>query len=225
MKRWLGYIQYFFFLGFNWNFPLAIFIVRREISGERKYNHFVSGTDDLKDSVGEADRQHASIYQPINFYTAEKLFEQIPSSYKKTAILDAGSGKGRVLAMAAYAGFTAIYGFDISADMCLQATQSLQDIQKQFPKTHFDITVANANEYDVPDDVGVIFLFNPFDGLVMQDFIAQVMLSLRRKSRNLLVLYANPVHKSNWTKEGFTEVYAFQKMKWLEGVVLLYQQK
>jgi len=83
----------------------------------------------------------------------------------------------------------------------------------------------NADEYVVPTDVGVLFLFNPFDHIIMEAFIQNVQQSLLLKPRPLKVLYANPVCKKTWLAHGFEETYHFKKMGLIEGSVFSYLPK
>ena len=46
--------------------------------------------------------------------------------------------------------------------------------------------------YDVPDDVGAVYLFNPFFGDVMQGAMRQVIASYDRRPRRLRIIYAFP---------------------------------
>jgi hypothetical protein len=75
--------------------------------------------------------------------------------------------------------------------------------------------------YTIPETVGVIFLFNPFDHVIMEEFIAKVEDSLRRKQRPLKILYANPQCKQQWLDAGFEETDSFVKMNFLKGSVLV----
>jgi len=225
MNSTLAYIRYFFYLAWHWSFPLALFIVRREIKGEKLYNHFSTGIDDLTNSVSENDRLHASLYQPVNFYTAEKLFKLLPKDCPKQAILDGGCGKGRALAIAAHFGYKRLYGFDISAEMVMYANSSLSHLFSVDPELSVELEVADAANYIVPDAVDTIFLFNPFDAFIMRPFISRVKESLIRSPRKLWILYANPVHKDLWIGAGFLETNHFIKMHWLEGSILFYQSK
>jgi hypothetical protein len=68
--------------------------------------------------------------------------------------------------------------------------------------------------------VGVIFLFNPFDSIVMEEFIQKVFESLERKNRPLKILYANPQCKQQWLDAGFKEIASFTKLRYLQGSVL-----
>jgi SAM-dependent methyltransferase len=136
-----------------------------------------------------------------------------------------GCGKGRVLAMAAHHGFGQVYGFDLSAPLCTESQKLALEMETIFPQCFIQVDCKNADEYEVPTDVGVLFLFNPFDQIIMEAFVQNVMQSLHLKPRPLKVLYANPVCKKTWLDQGFIETYHFKKMTYLEGSVLSYLPK
>ncbi len=195
-------------------------MIRHEIRGEKKYGLQTTGTDDLIKSVSEKDRKHASIYQPINYYIAELLFERLSTSQKQTGFLDAGCGKGRVMAMALYSGFRKVSGFDISPEMCYDALNNLEALDHKYPDAEWDVDCVDAVKYPIDPATGVIFLFNPFDEVIMKSFIQQVMKSLAHHPRPMTILYANPQCKKLWLQAGFIEIFHAQKMNWLEGSVL-----
>lgn len=196
-------------------------MIRREIRGEKKYQLRTTGIDDLSSSLSLADREHASIYQPVNFYTAEKLFGHIDADDLSGTFMDVGCGKGRVLAIAAAYGFREIIGIDLSPMLCHQAVQLAEDIEERNPGTSVIIECEDAREYIIPDDVSVLFLFNPFDEFVMKDFLERVSQTLQENPRRVKVLYANPQGKQLWLDAGFREINSFSKMKYLEGCVLV----
>lgn len=74
MKRLVQYISYFFYIGANWNFRLAFFIIKHEVRGERKYNLNTCTINNLKTSVAKPLLRHASIYQPVNFFYCRMAF-------------------------------------------------------------------------------------------------------------------------------------------------------
>ncbi len=222
---WLHYLRYFLFLAWNWNLRLALFITRHEITGEKKYGIRTTGVDYLPSHLSEDELEHVSIYQPVNFYTAENLFGQLTFSDKQLGLLDVGCGKGRVLAMAAAQGFRHIYGFDFSPDLCADAALLSSQLQTKHTDLVIDLECAHAENYFVPDDTGVIFLFNPFDHVIMKHFVHHVMESLTRNPRVMKVLYANPVCKELWLDAGFKEVFHFKKLKYLEGSIFEFQPK
>ena len=216
----MRYLMYFFYLEWYWGFRLAHFIIRHEISGEKKYGIRTIGHDNLWGAVSAEDRMHVSIYEPLNYYTSSMLFNFLQPADFTSTLLDVGCGKGRLLAMGAAYGFSDIIGIDISKKLCDTANQVCRGIKTRYPGISISIECSDARHYRIPDAVGVIFLFNPFDSVVMEKFIQKVFESLERKNRPLKILYANPQCKQQWLDAGFKEIASFVKLRYLQGSVL-----
>ena len=105
-------LGYFFYLAWNWSVRLAFFIIRHEIRGEKKYGVHTVGIDDLTGSISKKKRLHASIYQPVNYYTAETLFEELFLEDVEGTLLDLGCGKGRIFGVGAAYDFKKIIGVE-----------------------------------------------------------------------------------------------------------------
>jgi SAM-dependent methyltransferase len=223
--KWWSYIKYAGYLAWHWNPKLALFVTWHEIKGEQQYKSHTVGIDDLKDSLTPSDWLHANYYQPVNFFTAEKLMDQLSTADRLSTFLDAGCGKGRMLAVAAKYGFQRIAGFDLSEKMVAAAIQNKLSLQPHYPSAAFHIQMAHAKTFEIPPEVGVIFLFNPFDNTVMRPFVQQVLRSLHMHPRAMKILYANPVCISTWVEAGFEEIFHFKKLQYLEGSVLVYVPK
>ena len=116
------YLQYFFFLGLNWNWRIAFNILSQEIKGEKKYCINTTGADDLKTlSKKGIDISHATIYMPISYSLLENIFRELPTTQKKH-FLDIGCGKGRAICLAAHNGYKKITGIDFSIQLVSVAT-------------------------------------------------------------------------------------------------------
>jgi SAM-dependent methyltransferase len=216
----MRYLLYFFYLEWYWGFRLARFIIRYEISGEKKYGIHTLGLRDLPRALSFEDRKHFSKYEPLNYYTSGRLLNYLQPADFHTGFLDVGCGKGRLMAMAAAYGFSDITGIEFSKKLCDTCARVLMSIKGKYPNTSFDIEYADARYYSIPESVGVIFLFNPFDADVMSEFIKRVFESLERKNRPLKILYANPQCKQLWLDAGFIETASFVKLRYLQGSVL-----
>jgi len=216
----MRYLLYFIYIGWHWGLSLAYFIIRHEIRGEKKYGIRTIGIDNLSGILSDEDRKHVGLYEPVNYYTATRLFEYLEAADLKTTLLDVGCGKGRVLAMGAAYGFTDIIGIDFSRKLCSDAANAYKVIKNKYPNTSITIECVDARYYCIPDTVGVIFLFNPFDVVFMDQLIKKVTESIGRKGRPLKILYANPQCKQQWQDAGFIEIASFVKLKYLHGSVL-----
>jgi SAM-dependent methyltransferase len=216
----MRYLLYFFYIAWYWGLDLAIFIIRHEVKGEQKYGIRTIGLDKLPETVPDIERKHFSLYEPVNYYSLTTLFDHLTAPDIKTSLLDVGCGRGRVLAVGAAYGFRDMVGIDFSEKLCEQARAIMEGVKEVYPGLTVTITCADARDYDIPDTVGVIFLFNPFDDLVMESFIDKVFESLYRRERPIKVLYANPQFKELWLNAGFKETGSFLRKKYLKGSVL-----
>jgi SAM-dependent methyltransferase len=218
--KFFTYINYFYFLLDNWDLKIAWYMIRQEIRGEHKYGINTTGADELQklDEMG-IDTTHATIYMPVSFLLMEEILRQLPST-ARNHFLDLGCGKGRALCMAAHHGFKRVTGLDFFKDLCEIAKANLALTKRKIPA--FDSTVINndAFYYEIPDDVDCIFLFNPFDEIVMSAVVNNIYESLQDNPRSIDIIYVNPLHKYQFLKAGYKATWYSKKMKYIEAVIL-----
>jgi SAM-dependent methyltransferase len=216
----MKYLAYFFYLATNWNISIAWHIIRNEIKGENKYGIDTTGKDDLKSlEEKDIDIENATIYMPASYDLLEKIFTQI-SPKKLNHFLDIGCGKGRALCVAAHYGCKKVTGIDFSKELCVAAEQNLTQTKKQIPNLNYKIYNNDAFYFDIPNDVDCIFLFNPFNDVILSGVVENISISLEEAPRKLTVVYVNPLHKEFFTSNGFKTVYHHQEMKYLEVCIL-----
>lgn len=195
-------------------------LIRDEIRGEKKYTINTTGADDLKKLKKKGiDISHATMYMPVSYKLLEEALQQIPVN-NKNHFLDIGCGKGRAMCVAANYGFYQIYGIDFSRDFCNAAETNLSLVKQKIPSLDFLVTEADAAITNIPDDVDLIFLFNPFDEVIMKKVIANIKVSMSKNPRDLNIIYANPLYKKLFTSNGFSETYYSKKMKYFEISIL-----
>lgn len=214
------HIQYFFYIGTNWNWYIALVVIRHEIKGEKKYGINTTGADELKKLKKKGiDISHATMYMPVSYQLLEQTLLQIPNNTKKH-FLDIGCGKGRAMCVAAHYGFKKISGIDFSKEFCDAATVNLQQTKEKLPELHFSVVEGDAAVIVIPEDVDCIFLFNPFDETVMKKVVQHIKTSISRKPREINVIYANPLYKKLFTENGFSETYYRKNLKYFEISIL-----
>lgn len=222
MKAW-AYIKYFFYLAYNWNISIARHVLRNEMKGEKKYGINTTGADELKSLAKKGiDTTHATIYMPVSYDLLEEIFEQLkqlPHAPLKH-FLDIGCGKGRALCVAAHYSFTQITGVDFAKDLIYAAEENLAITKQQLPAIDYELYNNDAFYFEIPDDVDCIFLFNPFDEVVMSGVVYNILESLKESPRIIAVIYVNALHKEAFTIAGFKEVYYKKSMKYLEVSIL-----
>ena len=216
----IRYLQYFFYLGINWNFKIAYHILLHEIKGENKYGINTTGSDELhKTNAAGTDISHATIYMPASYILLEDVFKQLPTNPSKHFV-DIGCGKGRALCVAAHHGFKKVTGVDFSKEFCANATDNLIITKKIFPSFNFSVINKDASLFDIPDNADCIFFFNPFDLFIMNKVAKKIKESYVRKPRTIYIIYLNPLYKNELLNIGFKEIYYTIKMKYMEAVIL-----
>jgi len=214
------YIKYFFYLAWNWNIPIAIFIIRHEIRGEKKYGIHTSGFDELKHLQKKGiDLSHSTIYMPVNYYMLEKMMTEINQVAHNKTFLDIGCGKGRAMAVAAHYGFKKISGIDISKEFVDETRENLKTVKEKFPDVKFDVILQDAFYYQIPIDLSVIFIFNPFDEIIMSGVVENILISQEKKPRTIWVIYINPLYENLFLENGFVKTRSHQKLNWLLGAI------
>lgn len=195
-------------------------MIRQEINGEKKYGIHTTGADELKhlEKLG-INTSHATLYMPVSYSLLEEIFEQLPA-LPRMHFVDIGCGKGRALCVAAYHGFKNVTGIDFSKKLCDDATSNLALTQIKLPSLQYQVINNDAFYFEIPDDADCIFLFNPFDEIIMSAVVKNIRKSLQRNHRTVNIIYVNPLHKTYFLNAGFAEKWHSKKLKYIEAVIL-----
>jgi SAM-dependent methyltransferase len=100
--------------------------------------------------------------------------------------LDLGSGKGRVLMLAARYPFARVIGVEVSEQLNAVARRNL------VRHGQVDLVTADVLDYKIPDDVTVVYMYNPFRGSTFSAVIAELIASVDRSPRTVRLIYLNP---------------------------------
>ena len=154
------------------------------------------GDDDLRKVtvVGE-NVSHAIAYIPTTPRTGRHILRNLPvtdlSSY---TFIDIGSGKGRMLLLAAELPFRRVIGIEFASDLHALAQQNVKTYRNpnqacfQIEPLHID-----ATQYEFPLEPLLVYLFYPFDQAVMEPVIQNLNRSLAEHPRDVILVYHNPV--------------------------------
>ena len=214
------YIRYFLYLAYNWNIKIAWHIIRQEIKGEKKYAINTTGADELASlEKKDIDISHATIYMPAGYDLLEEIFNWLKALQLKHFV-DIGCGKGRAMAVAANYGFDKVTGIDFSKEFCNAANENLDLVKRKLPLINYNIINNDAFYYRLPSDADCIFMFNPFDEMIMSGVIRNIDKHRKTISKEIYIIYLNPLHKNLFTAKGYKEIFSVKKMKYLEGCIL-----
>lgn len=106
--------------------------------------------------------------------------------------IDYGSGKGRIVLLAARRPFGRVMGVEIADELNVVARRNLGAVEHRVRSRHVEFVTANVVEWDPPDDITHAYLYNPFSGSVFDAAIAGLLRSYDRRPRRITLIYANP---------------------------------
>jgi predicted RNA methylase len=108
--------------------------------------------------------------------------------------IDMGSGKGRMLLLAAELSFRRIIGVEFSSDLDAVARKNVKSYRNS-NQACFQIEPVNmdATQYEFPPEPLLIYFFYPFDRFVMEPVIQNLNRSLAEHPRDVILVYFNPV--------------------------------
>ena len=130
-------------------------------------------------------------YQATRVLPLRKMLSHLRREVKPGSVLvDFGCGKGRVLLLAAEQGFAA-RGVEYSSELCDIARHNVAAFKaKTGRQTEISVIEGDVTNYEVRPDEAVFFLFNPFEPPIFEGAVANLVASLERHPRELLlVLY------------------------------------
>lgn len=189
----LNHIKYFFYIASNWSYKLGWFTLKKEIQGELKYKIDTTAAINLsKLKLKGTQLKHATEYMPVNYFTLEALLERLPGTAKRGTFLDIGCGKGRAMCVAAAYGYNKVEGIDFAKELIDAATNNLERIKKQHPLITYTLAWGDVHSLVIDEQVSTIFLFNPFDEVLMKQVVRKINNSLAKRPRRFFVLYCTP---------------------------------
>ena len=111
--------------------------------------------------------------------------------------VDLGSGKGQALLIAGQLPFQRVVGVEIHEEFSQCAKRNIERARPRLRAREVDSVTANVLEWAIPDDVSVVFMFNPFVGETFRTAVSRIFESYDRRPRTIHIVYAVP-WEHNW---------------------------
>jgi SAM-dependent methyltransferase len=116
--------------------------------------------------------------------------------------LDLGCGMGNVLLTAAGYQFRRVIGVEIVPRFAEIAREAVARNQSRLHCPDVEVVVADVVNYEIPDDVTVAYLANPFLGSLFDEVVANLIASVDRNPRRLRVVYVAPQEAARLERTG-----------------------
>lgn len=156
------------------------------------------------DQLGSDEACHC--YEPVNYQSLDVLFAELEIRPHKDVFLDYGSGMGRVIVVAATHPFLRVIGVERSVELSEMAQENVLRASDKLTCKNVELVTQDATTYQVPSDVNVVFLFNPFSRHVMSQVQDRIRESIDKSPREVRLVYVYPIHEDN----------LFADCQWLE---------
>jgi SAM-dependent methyltransferase len=182
---------------------------------EYDWDHHVNTTGA---TVGWRDRllgHFHSPYQPTEPSLFAEMMANLNIDFREFTFIDVGSGKGRVLLMAADYPFRRILGVELLPALHHVAQENLRAYKSDSQRCFLvEAVCGDAREFVFPNESIVLYLFNPLPESGLIELMANLDRSLNPFPRTAYVLYHNPLlehvltDRQSFNKIGGTHQYS-----------------
>lgn len=156
-------------------------------------------------SMGHRHDRHITAYHGVAPSLFRKLLQHwVPLAthpLQKTAFVDIGAGKGRAMLLAAELPFRRVLGVELHYGLAATAQKNLQLWRASCAGTHMRLQHGDALSLRLPLGPCALFLFNPFDLVLMDRFLARLVHTFRERPGELDILYVNDEQRPLLTDE------------------------
>jgi hypothetical protein len=154
-------------------------------------------------------------YEPTPEEVFHEMMSLLPLDPRDFVFVDYGSGKGKVLMLAAHYPFQKVMGVELWEDLHEVALENLRRFERHPARASVPVSLRlDARELLLPETPLVLYFFNPFPEDVVRGVLSNLKLSLSRAPRRVYVLFYAPVRRGTpWDRRrafeasGFLEVF------------------
>ena len=191
---------------------------------DRQYGIDTSGLVSLSslDVIQHPNAVYANPYQPSSVPQVRALIEKLGIEIDRFIFIDFGSGKGRVLLVAAQFPFKEVIGVEFSRQLHEIALRNIARFPADQLHCHFIRSILeDATAFVLPPSDLVCYLYNSFESELLTS-VVQKLAAHAGNGYRIIVIYMNPVHREVFDQSGvFTVMAEPPEEKWSSGAVVL----
>jgi hypothetical protein len=139
----------------------------------------------------EPDAPGANFTKPCPWLTTYRALRSLAVGSDEV-LIDIGSGTGRAVVIASMFPFRRVIGVERDAALHRRALKNLAGVRLP-RRAPVELVCADALECQLPDDLTVVFLYNPFAGETFRRVVEGMFASCDRVPRRLRLVYINPI--------------------------------
>jgi SAM-dependent methyltransferase len=148
-------------------------------------------------------------YFPTLAAPFRRMLDAIDLRWRDFTFVDLGSGKGRVLLLAAERPFRRVVGVELSPALHRVAQHNLACYRSPAQRCfRFELHCRDAASYRPPSEDTLVYLFQPFPEPTLSAVVENLRASLRRRQHRILIAYMNPIFRRSIERGGEFVAYA-----------------
>jgi SAM-dependent methyltransferase len=105
---------------------------------------------------------------------------------------DIGSGKGQAVLVAAHLPYRRVIGVELAEDFTAVARENVERVKPRLACKDIELVTADALEWEIPDDLTVVYLYCPFLGEIFDAFLDRLIAAHDASPRRLHLVYTYP---------------------------------
>ena len=157
------------------------------------------------EKTGDIDGRFEYYPSPVlSFPFLKRYIRKHLNNGRRHSVLDIGCGKGVALLFFSRLSFKRVAGIEYDKKLCRLAAKNLKNAPG--PVKVYLVDAADFSMYKYYD---TFYLYNPFDGNILEKCADKILLTLDSRPRKLTVFYCNPVYGDILKKKGFKEESRF----------------
>jgi len=135
-----------------------------------------------------------SEYQATDPETFRQMMSALPLMFSQFIFLELGSGKGRAVLLASEYPFQRIIGVELLPELHAAARQNLERFPRERRRcSNIELYCMDARQFVFPREASVVYLFNPFPEVVLQEVVRNLRASVKAAPRPVFIVYYNPL--------------------------------
>jgi SAM-dependent methyltransferase len=173
---------------------------------DRRHGVDTSGYVLLTDIAAENAVRNCSEYHgtPVKF--VNRILKALPADLSKFSFVDYGSGKGRILFLAAQLPFKRIIGVEFMKEFHDIAVRNIAAYRDDRAKCRDIQSVCqDARDFELPEGECVLYFYRPFTGPVLDAVLARIEASWRASPRLMYLIFVCPFSSDPFAKLTFVE--------------------
>lgn len=200
---------------------MALFIIWHDLKLGSKYRVNTIKPENLKSlTIIEGDISKSSPYEAVSYYLLEKILKSFRNVSNAASLIDLGCGKGRVMVVSAFFGFSSVTGIDFAKELCKEAEMNMKKIEPEFRNLKWKVICQDVLNYKIQSADTVFFMSNPFNQDILRNFLGKIETSLKNHPRTIWFLYAIPVHQDILQQFDYKVLQEIHPIRRLKAVIM-----